>query len=483
MSRLKCSTAYRSRGLENRIQAVVSGLRFALLFATRCLGPVILLAATGAFHSQSALSLKAADIRLADDRPPLNREELKASGLHILESRHLILVTDVPLADVQDLPALADALFDELQRQLGSLAPDIAGKEFQVTGYLMDAQERFDKAGLLPPEQFAFRHGRHMRYQFWMNNQTSPYYRRHLLLHEFVHCFIMCEHGMRDIPPLWYTEGIAEVFATHALEKDITKSQFGILPPTIDQFEGWGRITQIQRTLRTPETAGSDNPENWSLGNLRHPASSAFHADLQYAQAWALVWFLRNHPELKNDHQVFNSVRTEKDFLAAERTLGSERWQRLERVWPLFLDSLVEGFDSERSFPELRVPDKPASASRTTPITLSIAADKGWQPAGLTLQAGQAVTLECSGRYTVHHDPKPWIAEPQGITIDYHLGRPLGEIVAMLISADSRSAPRRIPVGTGGQLTATEDSELWLQINDSAASRKGNSGSAEIRIR
>jgi len=471
------------RGRESSQLSAASDLRFALLLASRCLMALMVMSATGVFGLPRSLSLQASENRLPDDRPLLNRSELKTHGLHVLESRRLLLVTDVPLQDVKDLPPLADALFDELQRQLGLVPPNIAGTEFQITGYLIDAPERFEKAGLLPPEQFAFKHGRHLGYQFWMNNQTSPYYRRHLLLHEFVHCFMMCEHGMRDIPPLWYTEGIAEFFATHALEQDIAKSRFGILPGSVNQFEGWGRITQIQRALKSSETSGTTGPETWSLSHLRHPGGTVFNSDLQYAQAWALVWFLRHHPELKNRSSVFHRVRTSADFLDAERQLGPDLWKRIAHVWPLYLDSLVEGFDPERSFPELHLPDTLATAGGKTSATLLIAADKGWQPAGLTLKAGQIVTLECLGRYAVHDDPRPWIAEPHGITIDYHRGRPLGEIMAMMVPEDSRSAPRRIPVGTGCKLTATEASTLWLQINDSAASRKGNSGSAEIRIR
>ena len=185
--------------------------------------------------------------RLPDDRPKLNHDELRAQGLRIVESEHLSLVTDLPLESVAELPPLADALFATLEKRLGKLAPDIPGTKFQVTGFLMDARDRFERAGVLPPEQFPIRHGRHLGYQFWINNQTADYYRRHLLLHEFVHCFMMCEYGMRDIPPLWYTEGIAEYYATHQLNADVAKSEFGILPQSTAGFEGWHRITALQR--------------------------------------------------------------------------------------------------------------------------------------------------------------------------------------------------------------------------------------------
>lgn len=420
--------------------------------------------------------------RLADDRPKLDPVRLKNLGLNVFRSRHLILVTDVPAEDVQDLPPLADALFAELQRQCGTLAPDPAQTEFQVTGYLIGAKERFETAGLLPPEQFEFRHGRHLGYQFWMNNQTSPYYRRHLMLHEFVHCFMMCEYGMRDIPPLRYTEGIAEYFATHQLESDVTKSRFGILPPSLNGFEGWGRITEIRNALTAiPENAG-DSTSRCSLEKILHPADTSFTDDLRYAEAWALVWLIRNHPELRTKFSGLAQVRTIRSFRDAEQAVPADAWKRLAVEWPLFLDSLTEGFDTVRSFPAPTPESVPWSDVAAKPLVLSILADRDWQSVGVIFKPGQTVTLTCSGRYAVHDKPRPWISEPQGITIDYYRGHPLGKVVAMVVSTDARVPSKRITVGIGRTLTFDDEAELWLQINDSAARRAGNSGSVTVQI-
>ena len=418
------------------------------------------------------------DLRLPDDRPMLDRSRLESCGLRVLESKHLVLVTDAPLAEVQDLPPLADALFVELQRQLGSLRPDLNGKDFQITGYVIGAKERFEEAGVLPPESVVIRHGRHIGYQFWMNNQTSPYYRRHLLLHEFIHCFMMCEHGMANIPPLWYSEGIAEYFATHELSKDIKSTRFGVLPASLDGFEGWGRVTEIQKNM----TELPENPAVWqslmSLENVRHPKDLNFASDLQYAQAWALVWLIRNHPELKPHFSSMSTARSRQNFRDAEVSVPADVWQRLAVVWPLFLASLTEGFETEHSFPPLTVAAANQSASRN----IALLSNKEWQATGFTLKRGTTVQLNCSGRYAVHDKPRPWISEPQGITIDYAYGRPLGEITAMLVAPDGSVCSGRIPIGRESSLTAPVDAELWLQINDSADGRSDNSGSASVEI-
>ena len=418
------------------------------------------------------------EFRLPDDRPVLDRAKLESCGLSVLESKHLILVTDAPLAEVQDLPVLADALFVELQRQLGSLKPDLNGRDFQLTGFVIGAKERFEEAEVLPPESVIIRHGRHIGYQFWMNNQSSPYYRRHLLLHEFIHCFMMCEHGMADIPPLWYTEGISECFATHELSEDIKSSRFGILPATLNGFEGWGRITEIQNNM----TELTDTPTQWqslmSLESVRQPKDINFASDLQYAQAWALVWLIRNHPELKPHFSPMSKARTRGEFRDVEKSVPAEVWQRLAVLWPPFLASLTEGFEVEHSFPPLNVAaSKPPASGK-----LELQSGKEWQATGVLIKRGATVQLNCTGRYSVHNKPRPWISEPPGITIDYVHARPIGEITAILVAPDGSVCSGRIPVGREGSINAEVDSELWLQVNDSAASRSDNSGTASIEI-
>ena len=443
---------------------------------------LILLALSGRFCSAADPADPPLQFRLPDDRPLLDREKLTALGFSIVESKRLILVTDLPAESVSDLPPLADALFDELQTQLGPLAPDLNGKEFQVTGYLMNARERFTDAKLLPPEHFQIRHGRNLGYQFWLNDQTADYYRRHLLLHEFTHCFMMCEHGMTNIPPLWYTEGISEYFATHELTQNIDNSRFGILPPATEGFEGWGRIAEIKKGFPveladSPEISGVT-----SLKTVLNPPDDSFVDDQQYALAWALVWLIRNHPDLKAEFSEFDHVRSREQFVEADRAIPAAVWSRLNVIWPLFLDSVIEGEDLADSLPRMMPGPAHWNVGVNKPALLQIDAAQDWQSSGFIFTRGQTIKLSCSGRYAVHDTPRPWISEPQGITIDYYRGRPLGEVVAMIVSPDGQFVSRRITVGTGCSITLTHDGELWLQINDSATERTGNSGAVEVAI-
>ena len=421
--------------------------------------------------------------RLPDDRPELNRDELKAEGLRIVESEHLILVTDLPLESVADLPPLADALFATLEQRLGRLAPNIAGTKFQVTGFLMDARDRFERAGVLPSEQYRIRHGRHLGYQFWMNNQTADYYRRHLMLHEFVHCFLMCEYGMLDIPPHWYTEGIAEYYATHQLKADVAKSEFGILPSTVEGFEGWHRIAEIQRHFIQEPSPDGELADIMPLQTVLHPPNTTFQEDSQYANAWALVWLINHHPELQPDFAAVAVCRTRRQFQDAIADVPESIWKQLDQIWPLYLDGLEEADVAAVRFPVVKfLKPKMSNPDVPLPTEFVLAANQQWASTGLSLTAGQEIVIQCKGRYVLEETTKPWFSEPDGITIDYVRGRPLGEVIAVLISNDGTQSTRHIPIGTTKLLRSPIDGTLWLQINDHWSKRDRNEGNVTVRI-
>ena len=434
-------------------------------------------------NTADAVPVPSQRFRLPDDRPTLNRDELLAEGLRILESEHLILVTDLPLESVADLPPLADALFATLEQRLGQLAPDPAGTTFQVTGFLMDARDRFERAGVLPPEQYPIRHGRNLGYRFWMNNQSAVYYRRHLMLHEFVHCFLMCEYGMLDIPPQWYTEGIAEYYATHQLNADITKSEFGILPSSVEGFEGWHRIAELHRHIDQEPSVDGELADIVPLQTVLHPPDTTFQDDSQYAHAWALAWLINHHPDLQRDFAAVTACRTRQQFDDAIADVPESLWKQLYQIWPLYIDGLEEADAAAVRFPVVRTLQlQNLSGDVSLPTEFVLDADQQWISTGLHLTAGQAIVIQCKGRYVVEETTKPWFSEPDGITIDYVRGRPLGEVIGAIVSADGAHTTRHIPIGSVKTFCSPIDGVLWLQINDHWSTRDRNHGAVTVQI-
>ena len=90
--------------------------------------------------------------------------------------------------------------------------------------------------------------------------------------------------------------------------------------------------------------------------------------------------------------------------------------------------------------------------------------------------------ITCGGRFSVNDTPKPWISEPQGVSIEYHRGHPLGMVVGIWVSADGMRISRRVPIGGSADVTAPFDGSLWVQVNDSSSSRDNNDGIVEVLL-
>ena len=423
--------------------------------------------------------------RISDNRPDINELRLRECGIIRLESQRLRLLTDLPKEKVAHLPPLADQLYEHLSAYFGKLPPAEDGSEFQVTGHIIDDESKFTAAGLLPEARMGFSHGRHFDYEFWMYGQKTDYFLRHLMLHEFTHCFMTCESGMRDIPPLWYIEGMAEYFATHAVAEG--KASFGLLPDTTGGFDGWGRIAELKRSFwvrqRQP-LAESTEPVTTiltisSLDEIIPMRLAEFKSDYQYASSWAVCWLLESHPEYKSLSQQLRSVRRRAPFQQIQQAIDAQLLLRLRKDWLLVVESLIEGFDPAHSLPVHH--SKPWTLT-DAPVIFELRADRGWCDTGLRLNVNDSVTLTCEGRVQVNDLPEPWQSEPQGVSIEYHEQLPLGQVVGILIGQDGQEISGRIAIGRGRTITVTQNCSLWLQINESESGRRDNSGSIRVTL-
>ena len=430
----------------------------------------------------------AVKVRLQDDRPDINDSRLAQAGVRRYTSRHLILLSDLPEEQVVHLPALADQLFDRLEKHFGTLPPSVDDSDFQVTGHLISDPQAFHAAGLMPSATFTFDHGLHWNYQFWMFDTEDAYYRRHLLLHEFTHCFMTCECGMQRLPDSWYMEGMAEYFATH---RPATKAgrgaivEFGVLPESFEGYEGWGRISEIRRSFQqqsATDTLGIRPLTIPTFDDVLPENATNFTQYSQYATSWAVCWFLQSHPDYRDLYRPLAKVRTRAEIATAVRRLRNDVQPRINIDWLLFVEALREDYDVERSFPVHATTIVTTEELKTGTATFKLQAALDWQDSGLRLKPGESVNVKCTGRFSVDDQPQLWISEPQGISIEYFSGLPLGQVVATLVSDDGKSISSRISVGPGTTITTSQNVSVWLQLNDSSASRSNNSGTVDVEF-
>jgi len=395
--------------------------------------------------------------------PPLEAQARRA-GLRILAGRHLVLATDRPVRPgdgVEELPAVFDEAVAAWCRHYRVEPAAVA--DWRCFGCLVVDRERFRAAGLMPDWLPPFKNGFCDRNRFWLFDQPNPAYRRHLLLHEGVHAFTLT---LRDLAtPAWYSEGIAEYLATHRLEADPAGRLTFVPTPIPDRpedVEQLGRIEML-RELRAEGRAPS-------LAQVLAVAPAEHGSIADYAASWAAVALLANHPTWKDGFTALERGPLGPDF--NERLAGLPGWDasRAGRDFDAFTAEVDYGWDFARQAIDWAA-DEPLGGLRR----FSVAADRGWQNAEVTLAAGRRYAFAARGRAGVGSvaapagTEVPLESEAEGITLEWYRGRPLGRLlIGQWQAAPADGCRPRFEIlaeGTAGEFTAVAAGPLYLKLN------------------
>jgi len=397
----------------------------------------------------------------------------RRADLRVFEGQHLVLVTDRPSGskdDLASLPALFDEAFDSWCDHFHFDPTDYA--EWQAFGCLVVEPERFRSCGLLPPAIPAFENGFCAGSRFWLMDQSNPAYRRHLLLHEGVHAFTLT---LRDLnTPAWYTEGIAELLATHRL----SEGRFIATPVPLDadDVEQLGRIEAI-RALR-------ENAAAPSLTEVFETPPSEHHRIPDYAASWATLAFLTEHPRYQQAFAEAESGPLDGRFTQRLQATRGFDQQLAVRDFDAFTDDVDYGYD-------LTAMEVDWSAGRPLEKNVRMFVDpaRGWQNTQVKLRMGQQVRFASRGRSQLGRLPGVEVdleSEGNGISIDWYRGRPIGRLLLAqwVMPANNQGRPRFIVLGEGGQgrLEASADGPLFVRINDSPIGRRDNTPGLEIAL-
>lgn len=412
--------------------------------------------------------------RIADHRVRHDLEKLREAGIETYSSKRLILHTDSKNPGLSQVPAIVDQLIATLERELGPLPSATDGSDLQLTGYLMVQQDRFRAAGLIPETLPEFNHGRHRGYEFWLNDQPTNYYRAHLILHECVHCYMTANPS--DIFPVWYLEGMAELFATHAgpTASDPTV-RFGILPASAESAPSWGRTRLIRKAVdegRSPALAEV----------LRYPAERFSETDA-YAWSWAVCYLLNTAPAYKARFRELIKSPGE-DFEASFLKQFGDYELALSQAWEVFVRTVDYGYDLEHAAfaGDGHADANPLSAERL----IEIKAAAGWQSTGIRVKAGQKLHLSASGEVELNSTTRPWISSPRGISREYADGQPIGRLVGWIcpsgpVSEWPAGRLQAVSVGVDSIIECDTDGTLCLRINDHWNDLANNSGAYQVR--
>lgn len=399
-------------------------------------------------------------------------QRLVAAGLHSLAGNHIRLYTDLPVSPaIQELTRAFDLAVPQWCKFFS--VPERRLANWEMTAYLIGDRDRFRSIGVLPPELPPFLHGYQMGPEIWCYEQPSDYYRRHLLLHEGTHAFM--NHFLGGAGPPWYMEGSAELLATHRWEDGALA--LSIFPRNREESSHWGRIKAVRDEL----AAG----RGMTLRGIMQYDQRAHIKVQPYAWCWAACAFLHHHPDTQAEFDELRQHVRARGGRFSQRLLNrlGEDWPLLSHQWQMFTRQLDYGYDIEREL----FSRTPSAAMQQTQQIVDVAADRGWQSSGIRIEPGTTYELRAVGRYVIAATDQIWWCEPNGITIKYYNGIPLGTLIAAVVDEDSPPEevtplvrPQRI--GLAGTLKTAAGGVLYLRVNDSPAELGDNRGTLKVRV-
>ncbi len=405
--------------------------------------------------------------------PEINDAKAAAAGIRKLTGKHITIYTDVPAAeDVDELPRVFDLAIAPWCQYFGVEEAQLAS--WKVVGYLLKDQQRFAGAGLYPNNLPDFTNGFQRGSEFWWFDQPSPYYRRHLMLHEGTHAF-MTRH-LRGAGPPWYMEGTAELLGTHQWSEG--KLTLGYNPASKEEVPFWGRVKIIRDEYAAQR--------GMLLTDIMKYDAHAHLKNEPYGWCWGAAAFFDSHPLTRKAFRELPKSASDRsiDFSRKFHEQLQADWPAILEDWQLFILNCDYGYDFARSsvVRKAEVTAIPAAGA-----TVTVAADRGWQSTGLKVEAGKTYSLSATGRYQVAQKPKPWPCEPGGVTIHYHQNWPLGMLIASVGDVENPTQPvtplsRFSTVGTATELGPDSSGTLYLCINEASSGLADNQGSLSVKI-
>ncbi|MEX2175664.1 MAG: hypothetical protein WD872_14970 [Pirellulaceae bacterium] len=423
------------------------------------------------FASAPLADLAAEGKNRAFDLPEIDDDKMAVAGIRKLAGKHITIYTDLPVGEVDELPAVFDAAVPLWCEYFGVDLAKIA--QWKTYGHMMRDKERFVGTGLYLESLPEFPHGYSQGSQLWLYDQPSGYYRRHLLLHEGTHCFMF--RWLGGAGPPWYMEGIAELLATHRWHAG--KLALAVMPRTRDEVPYWGRV----KIIRDDWAAG----RGLSLTDVMHYDAQAHLRNEPYGWCWGAAAFLDQHPLTQAAFRQLKEGAADRtiDFSKRFQERLKPHWNQIAEDWQLFVTQCDYGYDVARAAVVHRpVAPLPAGGAK---VTLDTA--RGWQSSGYRLEGGKTYEISATGRYEVAGGANPWPCEAGGITLRYHEGQPLGMLLAATKGGSRASAVSPLinayPVGLSSELTPDSSGPLYLRINEGANGLGDNRGTLEVEIR
>ena len=277
--------------------------------------------------------------------------------------------------------------------------------------------------------------------------------------------------------PDWYVHGAAEL-ARYA-ERGETAVR---ISPEDLLF-----LTSVERPTLREAVESSARPTD--------PPADRIRAASQWR--WALAHLAAFNPNFQDRFALIGPSLTAERPVDFDLAFGDVEPQ-LTFEWNQFLDHLAQGLDPAATAWEWDANARPLGARRAT---ARVSADAGWQPAKVSVTAGQRIAFGADGTTTVGPDePRPAavdpLAEPDPAAARdarrrREPGDPLtadggpdgrGRLVAAVFDPDLLVLSEPFELGSAGTVTAPASGQLVLRVRDGWGQLDDNRGRLTVKL-
>ncbi len=380
-------------------------------------------------------------------QPPKKRGpyEAESGGVRDVRSTHFLLHTDLSGREAEERVERLETMLRLISTYWGRPMQGV------IECYVVRDLDAFPQAGMSPAGVSAIRtcggvtlmrtvsDGR----RYLAKSVVYANDRPEVVQHEAVHAY--CHHTFGQTGPVWYSEGMAEM-GHYWSETDLAVRA----PSRETRFLREHPPKSIQETLSPFQVSG----DSWQ----------------NYASRWALCHFLAHNPNYSEQFLSLGrgllggrSVTFEQTYALVARELALEYFLFLEHICPGYRVDLCT-IDWKK---------RPACLRSGRMVTATVAAGRGWQPAGLSVGAGMPYEYSATGTWQITGQRREFDADGE----DSGRGRLVGAILK-----DYRLSPE-FELGTEGVLRLAAGGDLLLRCRNAWGEMAGDSGRVTVTFR
>lgn len=362
-----------------------------------------------------------------------------------IRSRHFLIHTDIP-------PQESDELIERLEAMVAHFA-QYCGRPPRgvIDCYIIRNLAGFSTAHIAPAGAQGVRTTGGVTLMEVKNEgkrqvANSVVYaaaRSDVVLHEAIHAY--CHQTFGRIGPVWYSEGMAEL------------GRFWV--------DGDVAVRADQREIEYLR----DHPPK-SLAAVISPGQVTGDCWQNYTARWSLCHFLATNPNYCGQFRKFGrGVLAGKD-IHFEEVFGTDN-QRLFFEYLFFLKHITAGYRVDLCAWDWKRKFIPAHAGPG--LTVTVAASRGWQPAGLSVRAGTPCEYSTAGAWQISGKADAVDADGD------RQGR--GRLVGVLMK--DYQLGEEFELGSSGSLESEADGNLYLRCRNDWDQLAGGVGQIAVTFK